>query len=325
MRALIIGTGSIGTRHVENIRELFPETEFVFLRREAVRDALADACRAEVVANFYETLQPRPDFAVVATPSGLHMDAITPLIEAAIPFYLEKPAVTRQSDVDALRRLLKENKFSGPTFVGCNLRFLESIVRIRDILKEGSLGTVVRTQLTVGQWLPDWRKAQDYRQSYSARSDLGGGVIFDLIHEFDLARWWFGEFEHVTGHSGKFSMLDIDAEDTATILLKKKEGPPLVTINMDYVSRQPVRRYELVGDRATLVWDLGERTLKKIGARETEIIDCGVSGFDMVDSYRTAMRHFIQCVETLQPTCLDVTDGLKTTELALKARLGVGL
>ncbi|MCF8719386.1 Gfo/Idh/MocA family protein [Nitrospina gracilis] len=322
MRALIIGTGSIGARHVENIRELHPETEFVFLRREAARDPLAEACRAEVVTNFYETLNPRPDFAVVSTPSGLHMDAITPLIEAAIPFYLEKPAVTRQTDVDALRRLLKENKFSGPTLVGCNLRFLESIARIRKILKEGSLGTVVRAQLTVGQWLPDWRKTQDYRQSYSARSDLGGGVIFDLIHEFDLVRWWFGEFEHVTGHSGKFSMLDIDAEDTATVLLRKKEGPPLVTINMDYVSRRPVRRYELVGDRATLVWDLADRSLKKIGARETEVIDCGEAGFTMAQSYKSAMRHFIECVETLHPTCLDIADGLKTTELALRARLG---
>ncbi|CAI2717002.1 Gfo/Idh/MocA family protein [Nitrospina watsonii] len=322
MRALIIGTGSIGTRHVHNIREMRPDTEFVFLRRTASRDALAESCNADVVANFYETLKPRPDYAVIATPSGLHMDAITALVEATIPFYIEKPVVTRQTDVDTLRRLLKENKFSGPTLVGCNLRFLKSLLRIRDILKEGSLGTVVRAQLTVGQWLPDWRTFQDYRQSYSARRDLGGGVVFDLIHELDLIRWWFGEFEHVTGHTGKFSMLEIDAEDTASILLKKKSGPPLVTLNMDYVSRRPVRRYELVGDRATLIWDLGEQTLRKIGPRETEVIDCGNDGFAMADSYKTAMRHFIKCVETLQPTCLDIADGLKTTELALRSKLG---
>jgi len=320
MRALIIGTGSIGRRHVENIREMYPDTEFVFLRREAVRDKLADTHGAEVVANFYETMTPKPDFAVVATPSAMHMDAMTPLVEAAIPFYIEKPVVTRQSDVDTLRRLIKENKFSGPTLVGCNLRFLDSLVRIRDILKEGSLGTVVRAQLTVGQWLPDWRKFQDYRQSYSARGDLGGGVIFDLIHEIDLARWWFGDFEHVSACSGKYSMLDIDAEDTAAILLQKNGGPPLVTLNMDYVSRRRVRRYELVGDRASLIWDLDERTLKKVGAKETEPIDCGSKGFEMTDSYKTAMRHFIECVRTMEPTCLDIVDGLATTELALRAR-----
>ena len=41
------------------------------------------------------------------------------------------------------------------------------------------------TPLHAGQWLPDWRPGQDFSESYSASTVMGGGVIFDLIHEID--------------------------------------------------------------------------------------------------------------------------------------------
>ena len=79
------------------------------------------------------------------------------------------------------------------TQVGCNLRFLPSLQRLKDLIAQGVIGRIVRASFEAGQWLPDWRPRQDYRKSYSADPDSGGGVLFDLIHEIDAAYWILGD------------------------------------------------------------------------------------------------------------------------------------
>ena len=265
-------------------------------------------------------LSRKPDFAVVATPSAKHIDVLTPLLDAHIPLYIEKPVVTTQPDIEQLQSRLNSTQYSAPNLVGCNFRFLPSLAKAREVIHSGRLGNIVRANLVVGQWLPDWRPQQDYRQSYSARSDMGGGVIMDLIHEIDVARWLFGEFDQVRALSGKFSSLDITSEDTACILLGKSEGPPVVSLSLDYVSRRLVRRYEIVGEEGTLIWDLGGKLLEIVGPKNTECIECGKSAFDVAETYRTAMKEFIDAVQHKRPASPDIKDGLKSVELALTAK-----
>ncbi len=320
MRALIIGTGSIGQRHIRNIQKLVPDTRFVILRKDARRDDLSSSLNATVVGSIKEAISLKPNFAVVATPSALHFDVLVPLIEAHLPIYIEKPVVTRREDVDTLYSLMQRTAFKGPTLVGCNLRFLPSIQKIRGVLQERSLGKVVRAGFTAGQWLPDWRPNQDYKKSYSSNSQLGGGVVFDLIHELDIARWLFGEFERVGSLTGSFSSLSIESEDTAAIVMGKSEGPPAVTIQLDYISRKPVRRYEVVGDQGSLVFDLPAKTLTLSNADGPQVIDCGEDGFDTSKTYEFAMQEFLEAVRMSTPTSQDILDGLKSVELAILAR-----
>ncbi len=319
MQALIIGTGSIGQRHIRNIRTWAQDARFIFLRKDARQDVLSASLDARVVGSLQEALALQPDFAVVATPSALHADVLAPLITAHLPFYIEKPVVTRQEDIETLRSLMQRVDFKSPTLVGCNLRFLPSLQKAREIVQGGVLGTVVRAGLTAGQWLADWRPQQDYRKSYSSQPNLGGGVLFDLIHELDIVRWFFGEFERVGSISGKFSCLEIETEDTVVIVMGKKEGPPAVSIQLDYVSRKPVRRYEIVGDLGSLVFDLPAQTLTLAKNDRTEVIDCGEEGFDTAKTYQKAMAEFLKAVETGTATSQDILDGLNSVELAILA------
>ncbi len=320
MNVLITGTGSIGQRHIQNITRLYPEAKFIILRRETRVDELSKSLHAEVQGHIDEALKLQPDFALVATPSARHIDALIPLIDAGIPLYIEKPVVTTRPDVARLRSQLKSAQYSAPNLVGCNLRFLPSLIAMRETVLSGKLGRIVRAQLTAGQWLPDWRPEQDYRQSYSAKMEMGGGVIMDLIHEIDMARWLFGEFSRVRGLVGKFSSLEIDCEDTAGILLGDSKEGPMVSITLDYVSRKPVRRYEIVGEEATLIWDLQKQSLEIMGAEHTESIDCGATGFDMADTYRIAMKEFLSALQKPRSLSPDMEDGLKSVELALTAK-----
>lgn len=319
MRPLIIGTGSIGKRHIQNLQNLDSKTQFLLLRNEAREDDFTRSLGAEVVNDMNTALSRKPDFALIATPSSKHIDALIPLIEAGIPMYIEKPVVTTRTEVEQLRSLLDSSQYSAPNLVGCNFRFLPSLCKAREVIQAGRLGTVVRANLVVGQWLPDWRPQQDYRQSYSAQSDMGGGVVMDPIHEIDIARWLFGEFAQVQSMMGKFSSLEIQSEDTACILLGNG-GPPLVSLSLDYVSRRLVRRYEIVGDKGTLVWDLVEQRLELSESQSTENIDCGEFAFDVSETYRTAMKLFLEAVEQNRPLSPDIKDGLNSVELALTAK-----
>jgi len=326
LRVLLVGYGSIGRRHTKNIRSIKPAVTLTLLRREKSdvannRDADADA----VVTTIEDAIRSKPDAAIIATPTGRHIDSLLPLLEAGIPCYIEKPVVSSREDVTQLRKYLDQITRPPITLVGCNYRFLPSLNKLKSVIIEGKLGRVVRASLQVGQWLPDWRPGADYRNSYSAHSDQGGGVILDLIHEIDMARWLFGEFEQVYALAGKLSTLDINAEDTACLLLKGEGGSPYVTVSLDYVSRRRIRRYEVVGEEGTAVWDLDRQKLEIVYRDESTVIDCGQDGFDIGKTYQTAVSHFLDCIQRDETTLHDLNEGLHSNELALEARRCAGL
>lgn len=320
MRALILGTGSIGRRHIASLQTLDPGTEFVLVRRDGRTDDFSAALRARVAGTIAEGIAGQPDLAVIATPSALHAEALLPLVAAGIPFYIEKPVVTSRAQLDSLSAALDRAGFSSPTLAGCNLRFLPSLQRLKASLSEGTAGRVVRASFQAGQWLPDWRPGRDYAKDYSADAARGGGVLLDLVHELDSARWLLGEFDQVRAVCGTFSALDVKADDTAVVLLARTGTGPAVSVGLDYVSRRKVRRYEIVGDQATLVWDLMERRLVRIGPQGEEPIAVDAAAFDMAPTYVAAMREFVNSVRTRGPTSQDVREGMKSAELAIRAK-----
>jgi len=319
MKALVIGLGSIGRRHVHNVQSLSKDTQFIFLRQRKTNH-VDIPLNPHVVHDIQDAIALHPDIAVIATPSSLHMKVMPSLFQAKIPVYIEKPIVTTKEDVTLLQQWVKTGDALPPMMIGCNLRFLPSLIQLRSMLLQEKMGTIVRASLQAGQWLPDWRPDQVYQKNYSARNELGGGVIFDFIHEIDMARWLFGEFDLVRALGGKFSTLDIATEDTACIVLGNKGRGPVVSISLDYVSRQPIRCYEVVGEKGTVRWDLSKQSLEFVTADGCEVIHCGSDGFNVDQTYVMAMAEFLDCAKQRKPTSIDLSDGLKSLELALKAK-----
>lgn len=323
MRALIIGSGSIGQRHAASLRSLRPDVEFTLLRHRPRHDDVSKRLNADVFGDFESALITPCDLAVVATPSFAHADVLPRLLAADIPCYVEKPLITREEDVHIIRNALVAN-CTPITQMGCNLRFLPSLRQLRNALRADRIGRVIRATLEVGQWLPDWRPGQDYRQSYSASTTLGGGAIFDLIHELDMARWLFGEFDQVNAMANQLSSLDIQSEDVAWITLSGHDTP-LVGIGLDYISRKPMRRYRLVGELGTITWDLGEQRMWLDTSDATETLNDNPADFDMQQTYVTAMHEFIAAIEQHRSTSQDIHEGLASAELAIAARHAAGL
>lgn len=318
LHVVVVGSGSIGMRHAGSVLQLQPQARVSFLRE---RGRAAASAPLPAPFGLYESLEQaiaaRPDLIVIANPSSLHLRYLGAAIDAGIAFYAEKPVVSTRADFLALRGLL-DGRALPVNMVGCNLRFLPSLRRLHALLQEGRAGRLVRASLEAGQWLPDWRPQQDYRHSYSASRALGGGVLLDLIHEIDAARWLLGDFDTAHGVSGRFSELDIETEDSAAVLLSRARGP-LATIALDYVSRRPVRRYQFVGDRATLSWDLQARrlTLSEAGG----VQELGEEGaFSVPSTYLSAMEEMLACVASGAPTSQPISEGMAALNLIFAIR-----
>lgn len=314
MRALIIGTGSIGRRHIANLRELEPRCTFAFVRDGARECDLSRELGAAVYSSIPSALRDTHDISVVATPSNLHMEPLTTLLDARVPTLIEKPVVITRPDHEALMQ--RSPGDLPPTQVGCLLRFLPGVEVLADWIAQGRLGRIVRARLECGQYLPDWRPASDYRESYSASPARGGGVIFDLVHEIDLACMLFGNLKLQHVMAGRRSNLEIDSEDHALLHLTARDGMP-IAIELDYVSRKPVREVNVVGDEATAKLDFLGRSLTLTGPEgPMEQLREGLA-FDI--AYKAELRDLIDAGRESRTTRLPLHEGLKAADIAIAA------
>ena len=300
-----------------NLAEFVPGIAFTLLRR-SVAEPLSGWENAASTTSMRDALDQHPDMAILANPSAAHFKPLLELIAAGVPTYVEKPVVTSRAEVDAIRRYIAASPPAAHV-TGYNLRLLPSLLRARDLIRGGALGSVVRANLEAGQWLPDWRVGQDHRLSYSANTGQGGGVIFDLSHELDAARYLLGEITLMGAVQANVPCLEIASEAVASMLGTSASGA-IVSVTVDYVARAPIRRYTIVGDKGSLVWDLLARRLVLSVPGESSDIAMGADAFDVRETYRTAMAGFAAAAGGDGSAGLqDLEDGLRSADLAIAA------
>lgn len=317
-RFVIIGLGSIGRRHMINLAARFPGAHFTVVRHADAPDPLCDDLGARIVTRLEDALADCPDLVVVASPSANHIDCLPRLIAAGVHMMVEKPIVTQLQDCDSLIAQLR----AAPAAVrvsGFNFRYLPSLQLIRQSIRAGELGHVVRAAFVAGQWLPDWRPAQDYRLSYSADAGRGGGVELDLVHEIDVARWFFGELSLEFAMGGRLSSLGLQSNDVATMVFSAPGGP-IVQVALDYVSRKRLRHYEIVGDQAGLLWDIAGHVDRVAPAGRVSVLT-EAGGFDVAQTYVDMIDRIDSAVAgDWQEPLQSLEDGIASTRLAIAAR-----
>jgi predicted dehydrogenase len=170
-------------------------------------------------------------------------------MESGVDILVEKPLAV---DCGEARQLCLQAKSRGrQAYVGCVLRFSESLNRFRDLL--GKLGRLHSVRIECRSYLPDWRPDRAYRDSYSARA-AEGGVLRDLVHEIDYAGWVFGWPAAVQAWARNMGRLGIGSEEVAELLWETPAGS-ILSVNLDYLSRPPSRFVRASGELGTLEWD----------------------------------------------------------------------
>ena len=317
MKVLVAGSGSIGRRHMRNLRSLgISEIAACDPDPERLAPMIAEL-EIHPYADFEQALHVvRPDAVLVCTPPSFHLTQARQAIAAGAHVFVEKPI---SHTMEGVKALLSEGRASARVVqVGYNLRFHPAIRKLKQIVEENTIGRILWTRAEVGQYLPDWRPWQDYRQSYTARRELGGGIILDASHELDYLLWFFGEPLEVLCIASTVSQLAVNVEDSASLLLRFSSGSH-ADLHVDFVQRVPSRSCKLVGEEGTAIWEDSDaasvRLLRPAKRPEDFRYD-----FDDNEMYVAELKQFLSCIETGQSPLVDAEHSAKVLHWALVAR-----
>ncbi len=254
-QALVIGYGSIGMRHDAVLTEL------------GLRTAI---CSRRAIDHPYSYLSlelalqdSTPDYVVIANRTSEHLGTLRALKALGYTgrILVEKPLFPELNDIpagmeDAIR-------------VGYNLRFHPILLRLRTLLQDQNICTF---QAYVGQYLPRWRPGTDYRESYSARAEEGGGALLDLSHDIDYTTWILGGWSRVTAMGGTTSALEISSDDAFSLLLETPRCS-VVHVHMNYLNRTARREIVVNTTTHTYIADLVDNRILINGETDDYLIE----------------------------------------------------
>jgi len=244
----IVGTGSAGNKHLKVLQQMPGVLPIAIPMRPARIHKLEDDGYA-TVRDLSEAVRMGVVLCIIATDTGQHLQDGLSAVERGLDILVEKPLST--DALQASRLCLRATEASRKVFVGCVLRFSESLSRFREWL--GNIGRLHSVRIECQSYLPDWRPERSYRESYSARADEGG-VLRDLIHEIDYAGWIFGWPVALQARVRNLERLGIASDEIADLIWETPEGC-LVSVSLDYLSRPSRRRMRATGEFGTVEWD----------------------------------------------------------------------
>jgi len=318
MRAVIVGLGSIGSRHLANLKTIEPVSHITVCHQRPGGSYSADTLSNSTVYRLEDALKAKPDIAIITSPASLHIEAALSFARQGIHLFVEKPLSNDLHGVDELLETCHRRNLV--LMVGYNLRFYRPLQVMREALIEGRIGRPLIIQAEVGQYLPEWRPGSDYRQSVSARRDLGGGALLELSHELDYARWLLGEVAALSARTAHVSDLEIDVEDVADIILQFCSGAQ-GSIHLDMIRRPATRTCRIYGAKGALTWDGINHQTQLFSSDTNTWVDLHpATSIDRNDMYVAGLRHFVECVGNNSPPLVGGEDGLRALQIALAAK-----
>jgi len=328
MKFLIAGLGSIGRRHFRNLIAL-GEKDIVLLRTHKATLPDDELAGYPVETDIHEALQKhKPEAVVVANPTALHLDVAIPAAEAGCHILIEKPVSDSLERLEVLQQASK--KSGSQILVGFQFRYHPTLNKARELIQSNALGRVLTVHAHWGEYLPQWHPWEEYRQSYAARADLGGGVIRTLTHPLDYLRYIISEVDSLWSFNGHISALELDVEDVAEIGLKFSNGA-IGGVHLNYFQRPPVHRLEIVGANGTLQWDNTDGILhfQELSVPFGSFSDnppapviqtfAPPEGFERNQLFVAQTRHFIEVAHGEKEPVCTLEDGIIALRLALGA------
>jgi predicted dehydrogenase len=249
----------------------------------------------------------------VCTPSSQHVEIAQRAATAGCHLFIEKPVSHNLDGVERLRKTVASKDLM--VLVGCQWRYHPCVRWLRELIQAKTLGRLVRAEIDYGEYFPDWHPYEDYRVSYAARAELGGGVVLTQIHDYDLAWWLFGPFRKATASGGRVSTLDIDVEDT--VLARLDGGSVPVDIRQSFVSRPPRRVITVTGEHGSVTVDL-------LGARATTdsslVPPVAFADYRRNQMFMDEARHFQACLAGTDIPAVPLDEGIAALRLALAVK-----
>ena len=323
---LVLGLGSIGERHVRNLRQM-GQKSIAVLRRESQPPLTVSENDFTTVTDLTTALDRRPVAAIICLPSSMHTSALRACVQAGIPSLVEVPLAHTLESLAEICNLAETHEV--PVLMGHNLRFHAGLDAIKRAVMSGRLGKPLYSRAQFGEWLPGNHQWEDYRTRYEAKKELGGGAILTSIHEIDHAYWLFGPFDSVTAVA-RTRHLDVEVEDVAMMIFEHSTGM-LSEIVLDFVQRVYRRNLQIVGTEGTIEWELLGNRVGIFESNKGEWSDLfkfegDLNVKDMINqTYLDELMHFCEVVNGVIAPINSLRDGICVLNAGLSALESSGL
>ncbi len=327
MKYLIAGLGSIGRRHMRNLIAL-GEKDIVLYRTRKATMSDDELAGFPVETDLQEALNKhKPDAVIVGNPTSMHLDVAIPAAEAGCSILLEKPISNSIERLDQLEAAVK--KSGSKVLVAFQFRFHPGLIRAKQLISDGEIGRIISAHVHFGEYLPAWHPWEDYRKGYAARADMGGGVVLTQCHSLDYLPWLVGKVDSVWGFTAKLSDLEVDVEDTAEIGLRFESGA-LGNLHLDFNQQPPAHRFEIIGTKGSLKWDLSDGATRIYRASPESLATSTGMGIKAGGEWETyplpenwernvmfleQMKHFVAVVRGEVESACTLEDGVRVQQL----------
>lgn len=313
MKIAVLGTGSAGRRHLTAIRSLDGVDPIaVPIRSSRVAELATDGFATAPDLNSAVAAGVRA--AIIATDTARHAEDTLLALQQGLVVLVEKPLCIDAAEAHRLG--VRASKLSRSFYVGCVLRFSESLNMFRTMVDD--VGRLHSVRIESQSYLPDWQPERSYLQSYRARANEGG-VLLDLIHEIDYAGWLFGWPISLQATLKNFGRLGISADEAADLNWETPEGCN-ISIRLDYLSRPTRRRMTAFGKRGTIKWDgVAQTVTLSLDDRPVYNFQSNQSRDDMFTAQCSA---FIAAAPgAVNPRLATADDGIKALAICDAARI----
>ncbi len=223
LKFALLGCGRIAKRH----SDLLGRNQIAGAQLVAVCDIVAekakrlgDELKVPYFTDMHQMMQSVDiDVVSVLTESGNHAHQVIALSQYGKHIVVEKPMALTLESADEMIQACDQQGIK--LFVVKQNRFNVPVVKTREALEAGRLG-----KLILGTVRVRWCRPQKYYDQDAWRGTwaLDGGVLTNQAsHHVDLLAWMFGDVESVHARSSN-ALADIEAEDTAVVSLRFKNG-----------------------------------------------------------------------------------------------------
>ncbi len=274
---LIIGAGSIGERHIRNLWQLGYKNLIVYRQRNLPFRDIGDA-KVKVELIWENIVAFNPIVAFICTPTSQHLIECLSCLKLGMHVFVEKPLSNNINNLDVLAEYA--NDYNRYVHVGFMMRFHPHIIKIKKLIEENTYGKMISSASHWGSYLPDWHPWENYKLSYAANKELGGGVALTLCHDIDLAIW-LADSEIVDAKTSiKYDKaLDINAESIADVSLQFINGVNS-SVHLNYLDNPPIRTYNYAFENVIVDFDYFNNEVKITSLTGEEIKKDIIENFD---------------------------------------------
>ena len=316
MKALVIGYGSIGKRHIKNLSSIKNMKIIVNTKRD--NDKFLKNTKCTTYSSLELCIKEKPDFAIICNETVYHVNTAIKLAKAGIHIFIEKPISNSLKNIKILQNISNKNKII--THVGSVLHFHPCIKKIKEIIEKKELGRILSINVENGSYLQDWHPGENYRESYASKKELGGGVVLTCIHEIDYLYWLFDKISETVSYTKKVSDLDLSVDDVSSILFLFKNNI-IGQVHLDYFQVPNSRTCKIIGTKGTLICDLELNFVKIFNFKSKKWkTKLKLEKYDKNLMYKNELIHFIKCVKNNLKDYNDIKQGEYVLKIALSVK-----